>query len=86
MTVKLIFKGDVSGARVDEAVFPPSGGLNITVSADSPSIDRHDMTVISQGRKIVVQIDGFGKGDISSNTLQSIKDTIPTSHIQTRYR
>lgn len=84
MTVELIFKGDVSTHRVDEALLPLGGGTNISVSTDSPVINRHDVTIISQGGETIVRIDGAGLSEMSSTTLQSIKDAVPTNHIQTR--
>jgi len=84
MTVELVFKADVSGKRVDDALLPPHGGHNISVSGDSPGINRHDVTIISRGNETTVRIDGPGKSEMSANTLQSIKDTVPADHIQTR--
>jgi hypothetical protein len=82
--IELVFQDGVSAQHVDEALFPPDGGHNISVSSESPGINRHDVTAISRGRDIIVRIDGVKESDMSSSTLQSIKDTVPTDHIQTR--
>lgn len=84
MTVELVFKGDVSPSVVDDALFPSDGGHNIGVSAGSPGFNRHDVTVINRGKENSVQIDGLGKSELSTNTVQSVIDAVPTDHITTR--
>lgn len=84
MSVELVFKGDISLALVVDSLQPPGGGHNISVSGDSPGINRHDVTIISSGKETIVRIDGPGKSEMSSNTLNSIIDAVPSEHILTR--
>jgi len=84
MTVELTFEGGVSAARVDQAILPPGGGVGVSVSADSPDLDRHDLALEKTGRRISVRVDGVSVADLSDATKQSIIDAVPATHIQTR--
>jgi len=84
MTVELTFKGDVPASIVDEALLPPGGSVGITTSADSPGINRHEITIIQSGDFTRVRVDGAGKSELSANTEQSIIDAVPSEHIRTR--
>lgn len=83
MTVRFVFKGDVSAADLDTAIFPGGGGLNIAASAGSPALDRHQLWVERSGDNTAVYVDGAGKSELSPETEQNVIDAVPTDHIRT---
>ena len=82
MTVELVFSGGVPIATVDAALHPSGGGVGVDVSAESATINRHDVTIRKLGRTIIIHVDV--SGDLSDATEQAIIDAVPASHIQTR--
>jgi len=83
MTIRLIFKGDISAADLDRTIFPDASGHAISVSNGSPIPDRHDIRVGKSGNQTFVEIGGVGKSEVSQATLDSIKSIVPTDHIRT---
>lgn len=82
MTVDIVFNRNVSVARVDNALLPDSGGHNIDTSTESDPINRHDITIQSDGDEIIVGIE-INTSKLSDNTEKNIINTVPANHIAT---
>jgi len=85
MTVNIVFVGDISLARVEQAILGDSGTPNFSVSGETPTPERHDIEVAKKGTEIRVtfkhlsdksELSGAGQ---NTDTESSIRNTMPNA-------